>query len=130
MRGLALQERAYLVLALANVVRQYEFELDLCMGTANAAGVGQERHVCGHCYLILTCNHIESSVEARYIVEVRMHTRCGAGFLCRVLECHVACEMLQSSYTGHYAVQATGLTCGGREPTGSCRERTKNHPLN
>lgn len=58
-----------IVLALANILRQFEFKLNLCMGTANGAQVGEEKKVCGHCYLILDAHYIKDGLDIRCMVE-------------------------------------------------------------
>ena len=67
--GWTLDSRAALLLALANVMRQFEFRLDLCIGTANAAGVGQATNLCGHCYLILKTRHYETGAKVNCVIE-------------------------------------------------------------
>lgn len=63
------EHRAYFLLALANILRQFEFVLDLCIGTANAAGVGQAKNLCGHCYTIMTWKNLRAGEEEFFIVE-------------------------------------------------------------
>lgn len=79
--GMTLGEKVDLVMALANILRQFDFHLDSCIGTANAAAVGAPKNTSGHCYLksyvvhINTGTPLSSSVEGTRWVLQRMPVR-------------------------------------------------------
>lgn len=59
----------HLVMAVANILRQFEFSLDLCVGTANAAAVGAAAQLSGHCYCGAEATHIATGLPFRRTVE-------------------------------------------------------------
>mmetsp|Transcript_32439 Transcript_32439/g.81735 ORF Transcript_32439/g.81735 Transcript_32439/m.81735 type:complete len:359 (+) Transcript_32439:1-1077(+) len=61
--------RLELLLAFTNIMSQFDLTLDLTVGTANASGVGQVEHLCGHCYAVLDAHHKASGSEQRCIIE-------------------------------------------------------------
>lgn len=63
------KDRLELLLAFTNIMSQFDFDLALTVGTANAAGVGKEEHLCGHCYAILTAKHKATQGVQKCIME-------------------------------------------------------------
>jgi hypothetical protein len=74
------RDHVYLYMAVANILRQFDFAMDLCIGTANAAAVGAAAQLSGHCFAICAGHHHTTGDTIPMIVEVR---QCVAGWRAR-----------------------------------------------
>ena len=63
------KEDVYTFMAVANILRQFDTGMDLCIGTANAAAVGAAAQLSGHCYAICMGKHHPTQTEVEMIVE-------------------------------------------------------------
>lgn len=68
-QGWSYSQRRSLVLAVANILRQFEFEVDLCIGTANAAAVGAAAQLSGHCYARSRALHLPTQLPMMQVLE-------------------------------------------------------------
>jgi hypothetical protein len=46
---------------IGNIFRHFEVDVVLCVGTANASGVGQAKNLCGHCYAMMKARDLRKA---------------------------------------------------------------------
>ena len=46
---------------IANIFRHFEVDVVLCVGTANASGIGQASNLCGHCYAMIKAMNLRTA---------------------------------------------------------------------
>lgn len=63
------EEHVDVFMALANVLRQLDTTMELCIGTANAAAVGAAAQLSGHCYGMCIAHHHSTQETMAMIVE-------------------------------------------------------------
>jgi hypothetical protein len=69
MTGGTSKDDVFTFMAVANILRQFDLTMDLCIGTANAAAVGAAAQLSGHCYAICRGIHHPTGSPVQMIVE-------------------------------------------------------------